>query len=181
MKRLVFILLLVFAGICCSCRNDDDSDLTPIEQLPAQTTVGVNTAGCLVNGVVLLPSGRANETKLRCQYARRNGEYVFILGIINRDQQYSRSVILRTENFQLDEGKSYKFLEKPIQIWAEHSIESGLINYYDTDMDHSGILSITRLDEEQRIISGTFSFTAVNDQGETVEVTDGRFDMRYIP
>lgn len=181
MKSFCFILLLAFTGVCCSCQKDDDSDLSPIEQLPPQTTVGANTAGCLVNGEVLIPKGNANQTILRCQYALRNGEYFFILGIANNESEFSKSIVLRAEKFKLEEGKSYKFLEKPEELWAEHSIESGLINYYDTDLDHSGILFITRLDEEQRIISGTFSFTAINDQGETVEITDGRFDMHYIP
>ena len=181
MKNFCFVLLLAFTGVCCSCKNDDDSDLPPIEQLPSQTTVGANTAGCLVNGEVLIPSGRANETKLRCQYAKRQGVYTFGLSFHDKEQEFIKSILLRTENIKLEQGQSYKFLERSHTCWGEYSIEAGLIDSFETDSNHSGILSITHIDEEQRIISGTFSFTAINDQGETIEVTDGRFDMHYIP
>lgn len=43
----------------------------------------------------------------------------------------------------------------------------------------AGELTITHLDEERQIVSGTFWFDAVNKQGEKVQVREGRFDMRY--
>lgn len=182
MKSFCFILLLAFTGVCCSCQKDDDSDLSPIEQLPPQTTVGANTAGCLVSGEVLIPKGNNNSSStLRCQYAKRQGVYTFGLSFHDKEQEFVKSILLRTENIKLEQGKSYKFLERSDTCWGEYSIEAGLIDSYETDSNHSGILSITHIDEEQRIISGTFSFTAINDQGETVEITDGRFDMHYIP
>lgn len=49
---------------------------------------------------------------------------------------------------------------------------------YETQSLNSGELKITKLDRENFIISGTFWFTAVNDQGDTIRVTDGRFDVR---
>ena len=51
-------------------------------------------------------------------------------------------------------------------------------NEFETKSVHSGELTITKLDRENFIISGTFWFTAVNDQGDTLRVTDGRFDVR---
>ena len=94
MKSFYFIMLLAFTGVCCSCQKDDDSDLPPIEQLPPQTTVGANTAGCLVNGEVLIPKGNANQSTLRCQYAKRGDEYTFVLYINNKESNPSQSVRL---------------------------------------------------------------------------------------
>ena len=65
--------------------------------------------------------------------------------------------------------------------WGDFFIAAGLIDTFSTNEEYKGQLLILALDETRRIISGTFSFTAINDQGETVEITDGRFDMRYIP
>ena len=39
---------------------------------------------------------------------------------------------------------------------------------------------ITKLNIQQRIVSGTFWYDAINSDGEKVEVRDGRFDMRYV-
>ena len=43
-----------------------------------------------------------------------------------------------------------------------------------------GKLIITKLDEINQIVSGTFWFDAVNDKGEKVEVREGRFDVHYV-
>ena len=43
-----------------------------------------------------------------------------------------------------------------------------------------GTLIITRFEPANFIISGTFNFTAKEiNTGETVEITEGRFDMQY--
>ena len=38
---------------------------------------------------------------------------------------------------------------------------------------------IVRVDKEKNIISGTFWFDAVNEQGKKVEIREGRFDMVF--
>jgi len=43
----------------------------------------------------------------------------------------------------------------------------------------TGQLTITKLDLQNRIISGTFYFDAVNPAGDKVSVTDGRFDVKF--
>ena len=42
-----------------------------------------------------------------------------------------------------------------------------------------GELHITKHDQTQRILSGRFSFTASTSTGEKVNITEGRFDIRY--
>ena len=184
MKNFCFVLLLAFTGVCCSCNNDDDSDLPPIEQLPPQTTVGANTAGCLVNGEVLIPKGNANQSTLRCQYAKRGDEYTFVLYINNKESNPSQSVrLLYSQDYPLIENKAIPLTIPNVKqsSWGDFFIAAGLIDTFSTNEEYKGQLLILALDETRRIISGTFSFTAINDQGETVEITDGRFDMRYIP
>ena len=184
MKSFCFVLLLAFTGVCCSCQKDDDSDLPPIEQLPPQTTVGANTAGCLVNGEVLIPKGNANESTLRCQYAKRGDEYTFGI-FINENSNPTKSVRILYNN-----KKEPLPINKPIFLtipnidessWGDYLIEAGVLDRFSTNGQTNGELLILALDEAKRIISGTFKFTAINDQGETVEITDGRFDMHYIP
>ena len=184
MKSFYFIMLLAFTGVCCSCSNDDDSNLPPIEQLPPQTTVGANTAGCLVNGEVLIPKGNANESTLRCQYAKREDEYTFIL-FINENSNPSKSVRIlysqKNKPLVVNEIIPLTIPNVKESSWGDYLISAGSLGRFSTNENYEGQLLILALDETRRIISGTFSFTAINDQGETVDITDGRFDMHYIP
>ena len=181
MKKTIFLLFCMFFII--SCKSDDDSNLSPIEQLPSESTIGANTAGCLVNGKVLIPKGNANESTLRCQYAKRGDEYTFIL-FINENTNPSKSVrLLYSQNYPLTENKAIPLTIPNVRqsSWGDYLISAGSLGRFSTNENYKGQLLILALDEKRRIISGTFSFKAVNDQGEIVEVSDGRFDMRYIP
>lgn len=51
--------------------------------------------------------------------------------------------------------------------------------WYTTDSSYVGKLTITRCDNINHIYSGTFFFTAIDpNTGKTVNVTDGRFDVK---
>lgn len=51
MKTLIYILSFITLTAC----NKDDNTETPQDQLPPITTTGANTAGCIINGKVLIP------------------------------------------------------------------------------------------------------------------------------
>lgn len=54
------------------------------------------------------------------------------------------------------------------------------MSFYDTTVFRSGKLTITRLDKVNRIISGTFNTTLFEPScGDTIRITDGRFDMKF--
>lgn len=82
-------LLLLFAVLLLlnSCDKEDNSK-TPLEQLPAQTTKGANTAGCLVNGEAFLPKGNLTN-QLFCQY---NNEKDFSISISEKINDKIRTV-----------------------------------------------------------------------------------------
>ena len=50
---------------------------------------------------------------------------------------------------------------------------------FDTDNQNSGKLTITQLDLDAQIVSGTFFFDVIDQNGELREIRDGRFDMRF--
>ena len=56
----------------------------------------------------------------------------------------------------------------------------GSASSYETDSTHTGTLTLIRADDEYPyVLSGTFEFDAVNEAGEVVQITDGRFDFYY--
>ncbi len=48
-----------------------------------------------------------------------------------------------------------------------------------TNLIYTGELTIKRNDLSNSIISGTFWFNAINEEGEIVEIREGRFDCNY--
>ncbi|MFT6844389.1 MAG: hypothetical protein ACJAUV_000565, partial [Flavobacteriales bacterium] len=52
------------------------------------------------------------------------------------------------------------------------------ISYY-TNENQTGFFNVQYVDSARQIISGTFNFNAEATNGETVCVTDGRFDMWF--
>ena len=94
-----------------------------------------------------------------------------------------KSIALGADSLRISQGGKY-ILNKSQRGMATaryvyYSSCSTSENIYATGLDSSGELFITKLDSINQIVSGTFWFQAVNDRGDTVKVTDGRFDMRY--
>ena len=52
---------------------------------------------------------------------------------------------------------------------------------YEPEETLSGTLTITHFDSINYIVSGTFAFTTATEGCDTIRVTDGRFDIPYIP
>jgi hypothetical protein len=64
---------------------------------------------------------------------------------------------------------------------AQYRVATGCGNStrYLTNDNYPGELRITKLDEINQIAAGTFWFNVVNEKGDIVKVTEGRFDMQY--
>ena len=184
MKNL-FLTILAFVMLGCSSEEDTATG----DQLPPITTVGANTAGCLVNGIVLLPK-KGNSTlgaALSCFYQFVDGGYHFALGFTDKETNVRRSALISLNPEQLSDGNLYILGEQTTdgtnynsnfgEFWTSISFTE---NRYITTSIHKGELKIIKLDTQQKIISGTFWYDAVNSNGEKIEIRDGRFDMRYV-
>ena len=185
MKKLILILLATLSLSCC----DKNDDKTPIEQLPLATTTGANTAGCLVNGKAFLPKGSSQfGPTLSCFYQQDQDGYHLGLSIVEKGSNENKSITISTNPNQLVENTTYNLVAKTNngssynsnfgQFWITSNINSS-IQYYTTN-SLTGELKITKLDTQQKIISGTFWYDAINNNGEKVEIREGRFDMRYV-
>lgn len=60
-------------------------------------------------------------------------------------------------------------------------IEEGITCFYEYGHTYEGFVKFSKIDTNNYIISGTFEFSTVNEQCDTVRITNGRFDMRYTP
>ncbi|SEA49048.1 DUF6252 family protein [Bizionia paragorgiae] len=167
---LAFAMLLIVSN--CN-KNDDDQPTNPIDQLPPATQTGANTFGFLANGEPI------NVTNTSQQVAIYQGGILQIGGgIDNTERDISVSIIMEDP---ININTSYDLTNFPVHA-AKFRKRQGTINcnyaYEDT---YQGSMTLTNIDTTNFIVSGTFEFSTVTDDCENINITNGRFDLQYIP
>ncbi|KAA3633137.1 MAG: hypothetical protein DWQ02_13655 [Bacteroidetes bacterium] len=168
---LLFILLIPLLASQCEKENE------MIPELPPITTEGKNTFGCRVNGEIWLPEAPWDLMG----GGALNPYYNIHVGGLNiaatkeiSDTDIYQSISL-SGNDIWDTGEfNYnhaKYLDFDISFCSDYR--------FDLDTTLGDKLKIIHLDTENRIISGTFEFTAINEDCDPVVITDGRFDVQY--
>ncbi|MDH6306180.1 hypothetical protein M2459_002894 [Parabacteroides sp. PF5-5] len=147
MKRLVYILLPLL--LLLSCAEDETVDVTV---MPAETTEGLNTFGCLIDGWVYV-----------------GGRYAQWVGIIPSESisfYYNETADMEV-SVCVKPGKVISFtIQQPGE--GKSCIITNVL--WDDRELPDGTAVITRFDTDARIISGRFESDIVN---------EGRFDVRY--
>lgn len=174
MKQLLIVLILILTLSCC--KDDDVTPIKPIDQLPPATQTGANTFGCLLDGEAFLPDGR--HLSLDCVYQFVDGGYHFALQGNRRDGNSNLiAIALGTNNLIIAEGTTYN-------LYENISTNASGANFFNTFLDYTtqiytGELIITKLDQINQIVSGTFWYD-IKDYNDVVHhIREGRFDMRY--
>jgi len=170
---LLLISLLCFISCDFGLTGDEDEDLTELEKLPPLTTTGENTFGCLVNGEVFLVE---NTSKLSAIY---QGGFVQ-LGAEFNDSDLTKSIRIILDD-PLAEQKKYLLGESDTYRTRFRTRSDSPICYYEYNDTFDGYVTISNINRTAFILSGTFEFSTVTDRCDTVNITEGRFDVQYIP
>jgi hypothetical protein len=196
MKKLILLLSVVFLT---SCSKDNKEDVPAPDQLPAISTTGANTAGCVINGKVIIPKNTVNSTSGFISYGLRTGAginfYPPIIGddykffdIANlKDKGISYSIYIHLNNLTIGAGNytvgqsnNQYFIDGPNnpQIIVRETFNNVGGKTFISGAN-SGTINITRFDYTNKIYSGLFSCTLYNkdNASEIIQVTDGRFDI----
>ena len=172
----IFILFLSLVTIT-SCKK---------EKLTKETQVGANTFSCKINGVVHIPNNEAFSV-----------EAISLILYTNAEPGYFDLSLLTNYSREKPSEKIYIILSKIKQVGV-YKLSSNELRYgtyilnvqnnstgrfgvtYDSKAFNKGEVNITKLDRENKIISGTFWFEATNenDPNDKVTVTEGRFDLK---
>ncbi len=178
MKRMYYFLMVLLTVSFMACEEDDG--------LPEPTQTGAMIMAAKINGKLWETNGSWSAmggSGLRVQYS---DGYFSIVGSGDK-REIDASVIFQLTNV-LAPGV-YILKEKLPGIFSEagsygnvhyYTVENNVKNH-ETTVSSTGTVTITKLDIQRKIISGTFSFKAQNknNPSEYVEVTDGRFDVKY--
>ena len=197
MKKLIFATLVALTT--CSCSKENAS-VTPPDTLPPITQVGANTAGCIINGKVLIPKNGINPTSGQDVYGLDGhtginfdvipyGNNHFAFAIYNiKDKGFNYSIYVHlnnvlngTGNYTVGQSNAeyWSFASNNPQIIARETFD-GVSGKTFLSSPNSGTITITRFDYPNHVISGTFSATLYNQTNttEVIQVTDGRFDLK---
>ena len=190
-KHLILIalaaFLLFFQGSC-----DKDENDCPTYELPPATQTGENTIGCLIGDVVMVPSrgGIWTPPTRRFRYNEETGEMYFEIMFYADEKHYEcgypERLLVFSANDIFSEGEieADKFSAR-IEITPTFLGDFKIYRYRSTMTDISSYLKITKLDTNENIISGTFSFEAYRgmpddyDPNDKLNITKGRFDFNY--
>ena len=169
-KFISFVLSILLTN-CDECK-DDPNPITELEKLPAATQQGKNTFGCLVDGKAWVT---ATSTGAVAFYQ----ENILAIGakITEKEREQSIGIDLYASNIEL---RQY-LLNEPSITGAQFTdyTDVNKVCIYEKENLLKGILTITKYDPVNLIISGLFEFETVNTQCDTVKITDGRFDLTY--
>lgn len=193
MKTLIYTLSFITLIAC----NKDDNTETPQDQLPPITQTGANTAGCIINGKVLIPKNGSQAIGGPPIYGLNLvggnnfnepiiGDDYWQLEIANKRDQNSAGIVLWIKdmqqgigNYPINQSNGELYIDGPNnnQIIAGIKENGDQKTYWSGN--NSGTITITRFDYLNGIYSGIFSFTLYNKDNptETITITDGRFDI----
>ena len=155
-----------------------------VEELPPATQTGANTFGAKVDGKLWVPQGFGPFPANDILEARFSGANAIIINARNFSSSPTETefeilitgvndlgTYLLNNNVTLPASSSYGYFVKrtltPENEWI-------------TSSSNSGSVTITKLDMANRIVSGTFQFTALNlyNTPQPISVTEGRFDLK---
>lgn len=166
--KLLFILPLLCILTAAACKKDD---------LPKATQTGENTMAAKLNGKAWVKKACASciggGTALRVNYEDRS---FFGISGEDRDQNITITLVVPV----LKKVGTYNLSSRETNFARLYNNNNN-INYFSSN-NNMGKITITKINLAEQIISGTFEFTAEdeNNPANTVEVTDGRFDIKYL-
>jgi hypothetical protein len=188
MKLIRSIALPIFSLIILSssCKKHVIQPINQLSLLPAATQTGANTFGCLVNGQAFVPKNRSllQGPIMQCNYIYTLGGYYFdVSGGNSNSNGTPVSILIQTDSLTIKDGQTlpltgYAIAGEASGTYITSASSVSPLSYFHTNSNASGQLNITHMDTIKQIVSGTFYFTAVNN-GDTVKITNGRFDMPY--
>jgi hypothetical protein len=172
MKKINILFVSAILLLNCCERSKVEPRLPPI------TMEGKNTIGFMVNGKVWLPVGIKPISPISASYYE-NSVWGWHLAFSAINVVLGDSFLFGIQDNPIQIDHEYD-LSDPYSTWPVYSqvaFKGGLCWYqYEAEHVVEGRLKILKLN--QQIVAGTFEFTSFNPAcGDTIKVTEGRFDI----
>jgi hypothetical protein len=166
MKKILIFCIIAFLAINCNNNKTNTAESSDKKSSDASSSAGENVISFKVNGDEVKTSGW-NIRLFR--WSNQPDVWMNITTDMHKEK--------RTINVNLNGAKpaTYNFDEEGVIMEKSHG--SYKADYNDASGSYSfvgGSFVITDVDTVRHIVNGTFSLTAKNTKGETVNITDGK-------
>ena len=176
MKKLLIISSAFF--LLSSCKKE-------IEELPPITQTGANTFGAKVNGALWVPQGFGPIPASNILEARQMGTDIvinarnFASSPNETEFQIYLQNVVATGVYPLNTNVSHPSTDVTYAYYVKRNINPE--NEWVTSAAYTGSVTISRIDQTNRIVSGTFEFNMINvyNSQQPLSVNEGRFDLRF--
>jgi hypothetical protein len=177
MKKIIKRTLVLFYVLITGCGLPD----IPQQQLPSATQKGANTLGCLINGQMFIADEERGYFGNHYAPAAYFDEDSFLI-IEGQDLEMQKSDVRLSVKYK--EGQTKFDLEDDHFPVTSCNIYHDTINQFNffasryyIDINNVGHLRISTITDQ--FVAGTFEFTAVNEQGKIITISEGRFDVEF--
>ncbi len=180
MKKInIFFYLLII--VVTACNTEDPIQEPKPDELPPITMTGENTFGFLLDGEVWIPkddlSTNPNKNIFHTiSYDAPSGGLLLLVENIDTTNLWEHKMYIIAQFFEVGD---YTIPPPPHSGRVFIDNDLGTCREYLSNWDSETAITILKLDKTERIISGTFDYTAHNDCGDTIRITEGRFDYEY--
>jgi hypothetical protein len=170
-KLITVLILFLTIIISNSCKKKDT-----IDNIVPATQIGANTFGCIINGQIVKVTGKtgflSNDGIDGVTYPEE-----FAIFVLTENPRRDLTIIIR---FNHQPGIFSLYIkDKNIVKLTDDVVANGTItggdNYYESNEKSIGTIQITRVDSA--VLAGKFTFDLYNSKGESIQLTDGRFDI----
>ncbi|SDM51901.1 hypothetical protein SAMN05421823_11511 [Catalinimonas alkaloidigena] len=169
----LLISLLLLSG--CELFRKHDPDEDPLSKLPPPTQEGNWNAGCLIDGYAAYTVGPPRGQNASGCWAEPSKE-----GTLSIQAYFSKDVGSLVSFWLWDSlgtGLTYPLYNQSAQNQVLLSMNE---KDFKSSDPVSGYVTLSRYEPAAGVVSGTFAFTMTNAEGDTVRVTEGRFDAPLI-
>ena len=172
-KILSFLLIFILAQ-CDRCK-EEVKPISELDKLPPATQQGKFTFGCLINGKAFSETNTGNMVAIYQQG-------LLFFGVDKDSEDYATGMDISIPD-PIELNKKYDLTQIPHNEarFIKRNLANDSTCYYDFANTLSGHVIITRFDRQKFIVSGTFAYTTALNNCDTIRITDGRFDLEYIP
>lgn len=174
MKNILVFTLLALSFV--SCKKD-------VDELPAATQTGANTFGAKVNGEMWVPQGFGSFPANDILEARMSGHDITInarnFSSSPNETEFQLTIynVTAPGTYEFNSNVTHPNGAASYGYYVKRNITPQ--NEWLTSSTYTGRVIITRIDDVNRIVSGTFEFNAGSIyNSEVLTVTEGRFDVK---
>ena len=180
-NNLAWLLVLAIISLFAACKKEPTQQ-DELSKLPPATQSGANTFGCLVNSKAWI---KQTDCKFLCDPAFKivydagyGGNLAIEANYLNSSQNIDQGIVIGIDstNFKSQFLYDQSTASTIGFTFIDHNY---FIRSWDTLVQTTGNIILTKYNLTTEIISGNFEFTLTNGS-EFIKVTNGRFDYKLF-